>query len=209
MAKYTRPWMPPLMRDTQMVLPRTKVMNRAQEVAAVIATDRYAAADGVEAVEVESEPLPVVVDPFKALLPDAPVLRTDKKDKKDNRIFHWEVGDKAGTDKAFADADVVVAQDMYIPRIHVASIETCGCVADFNRTDGKLTVYMTTQAPHAIRTVFALVAGHVGLSEEKIRIVSPDIGGGFGGKVPVYPGYVIAVAASVVIGKPIKWVEDR
>src|SRR5207237_7989472 len=72
-----------------------------------------------------------------------------------------------------------------------------------------LTVYMTTQAPHAIRTVFALVAGHVGLSEEKIRIIAPDIGGGFGGKVPVYPGYVIAVAASVVIGKPVKWVEDR
>jgi carbon-monoxide dehydrogenase large subunit len=68
---------------------------------------------------------------------------------------------------------------------------------------------MTTQAPHAVRTVFALVAGHVGLSEEKIRIVSPDIGGGFGGKVPVYPGYVIAVAASVVIGKPVKWIEDR
>ena len=63
---------------------------------------------------------------------------------------------------------------------------------------------MTTQAPHAIRTVFALVAGHVGLSEEKIRIISPDLGGGFGGKVPIYPGYVIAVAASVVIGKPIK-----
>ena len=68
---------------------------------------------------------------------------------------------------------------------------------------------MTTQAPHAVRTVFALVAGHVGLSEERIRIVSPDIGGGFGGKVPVYPGYVIAVAASVVIGKPVKWIEDR
>ena len=68
---------------------------------------------------------------------------------------------------------------------------------------------MTTQAPHAIRTVFALVAGHVGLSEEKIRIISPDIGGGFGGKVPVYPGYVIAVAASVVTGKPVKWIEDR
>jgi aerobic carbon-monoxide dehydrogenase large subunit len=68
---------------------------------------------------------------------------------------------------------------------------------------------MTTQAPHVVRTVFALVAGHVGLSEEKIRIVSPDIGGGFGGKVPVYPGYAIAVAASVVIGKPVKWIEDR
>ena len=151
----------------------------------------------------------MVVDPFKALEPGAPVLRTDKKDKKDNRIFHWEAGDRADTDKAFAEADVMVKQNVYIPRIHVASIETCGCIADFDPAQGKLTVYMTTQAPHAIRTVFALVAGHVGLSEERIRIVSPDIGGGFGGKVPVYPGYVIAVAASVVIGKPVKWIEDR
>lgn len=70
-------------------------------------------------------------------------------------------------------------------------------------------MHMTTQAPHAIRTVLALVAGHVGLSEEKIRVISPDLGGGFGGKVPIYPGYVIAVAASVVIGKPVKWIEDR
>src|SRR5947207_5504344 len=209
LAKYNLHWMPTLMSDTQMVLPTEKVMYQAQEVAAVIATDRYVAADGVEAVEVEYDPLPVVVDPFKALDPSAPILRTDKKDKKDNRIFHWQAGDREATDKAFAEADVVVAQDMYLPRIHVASIETCGCVADFDRVNGKLTVYMTTQAPHAVRTVFALVAGHVGLSEEKIRIISPDIGGGFGGKVPVYPGYVIAVAASVVIGKPVKWVEDR
>jgi len=209
LAKYNLHWMPTLMSDTQMVLPIEKVMYQAQEVAAVIATSRYAAADGVDAVEVEYEPLPVVVSPFKALEKGAPVLRTDKKDKKDNHIFHWEVGDKAGTEKAFAEAEVTVKQDMYIPRIHVASIETCGCVADFDRVNGKLTVYMTTQAPHAIRTVFALVAGHVGLSEERIRIVSPDIGGGFGGKVPVYPGYVIATAASVVIGKPVKWIEDR
>jgi len=209
LAKYNLHWMPTLMSDTQMVLPTEKVMYQAQEVAAVIATSRYAAADGVEAVEVDYEPLPVVVDPFKALEPNAPVLRTDKKDKKDNRIFHWEAGDRAATQKAFSEADVVVKQDLYIPRIHVASIETCGCIADFDRVNGKLTVYMTTQAPHAIRTVFALVAGHVGLSEERIRIISPDIGGGFGGKVPVYPGYVIAVAASVVIGKPVKWIEDR
>jgi carbon-monoxide dehydrogenase large subunit len=209
LAKYNLHWMPTLMSDTQMVLPTEKVMYQAQEVAAVIATDRYAAADGVEAVEVEYEPLPVVVDPFKAIAPGAPVLRTDKKDKKDNRIFHWEAGDRAKADGLLAGSDVVVKQDIYIPRIHVASIETCGCVADFDKAQGKLTVYMTTQAPHAIRTVFALVAGHVGLSEEKIRIVSPDIGGGFGGKVPVYPGYVIAVAASVVIGKPVKWIEDR
>ena len=209
LEQFNLHWMPTLMSDTQMVLPVEKVMYQAQEVAAVIATDRYAAADGVEAVEVEYEPLPVVVDPFKALEPGAPVLRTDKKDKKDNHIFHWEAGDRAGTDRAFAEADVKVKQDIYIPRIHVASIETCGCVADFDRAMGHLTVHMTTQAPHAIRTVFALVAGHVGLSEEKIRIISPDIGGGFGGKVPVYPGYVIAVAASVVLGKPVKWIEDR
>jgi aerobic carbon-monoxide dehydrogenase large subunit len=202
-------WMPTLMSDTQMVLPVEKVMYQAQEVAAVIATDRYIAADGVDAVEVEYEPLPVVVDPRKALEPGAPVLRTDKEGKKDNHIWHWETGDRAATEKAFAEADVTVKQDIYIPRIHVASIETCGCVADFDKTDTHLTVYMTTQAPHAIRTVIALVAGHVGLSEEKIRVISPDLGGGFGGKVPVYPGYVIAIAASVVIGKPIKWVEDR
>jgi carbon-monoxide dehydrogenase large subunit len=197
------------MSDTQMVLPTDTVMYQSQEVAAVIATTRYAAADGVEAVDVDYEPLPVVVNPFKALEPGAPVLRTDKKGKTDNHIFHWEVGDRAGTERHFAAADVRVKQDIYIPRIHVASIETCGCIADFDKTMGKLTVYMTTQAPHAIRTVFALVAGHVGLSEERIRIVSPDLGGGFGGKVPVYPGYVIAVAASVLIGKPVKWIEDR
>ena len=197
------------MSDMQMVLPVEKVMYQAQEVAAVLATDRYTAADGVAAVEVAYEPLPVVVDPFKALEPGAPVLRTDKPGKTDNRIFHWEVGDKAATDRAFRDAAVTVQQDIYIPRIHVSSIETCGCVAQFDRISGQLTVWMTTQAPHAIRTVFALVAGHVGLAEHKIRIISPDIGGGFGGKVPVYPGYVIAVAAAVLTGKPVKWIEDR
>ncbi len=209
LAEYNLHWMPTLMSDTQMVLPTEKVMYQSQEVAAVIATSRYAAADGVEAVRVDYDPLPVVVDPFRALEPDAPVLRTDKEGKTDNHIFHWEVGDREGVERAFSEADVVVEQDIYIPRIHVASIETCGCVADYDRVNNQLTVHMTTQAPHAIRTVLALVAGHVGLTEERIRVISPDIGGGFGGKVPVYPGYVIAIAASVVIGKPIKWIEDR
>src|SRR5262244_827246 len=115
LAKYNLHWMPTLMSDTQMVLPTEKVMYQAQEVAAVLATSRYAAADGAAAVEVEYEPLPVVVDPFKALSPDAPALRTDKKDKKDNRIFHWEAGDREGTERAFSEADVVVKQDIYIP----------------------------------------------------------------------------------------------
>jgi len=202
-------WMPTIMSDTQMVLPVDTVMYQSQEVAAVIATDRYTAADGAAAVEVEYEPMNPIMTPFRAMEADAPVLRTDKAGKKDNHIWHWEVGDRKSTDQAFDGAEVVVKEDIYIPRIHVASIETCGCVADYNKVENKLTVYMTTQAPHAIRTVFALVAGHIGLTEEKIRIISPDIGGGFGGKVPVYPGYVIAVAASVVIGKPVKWIEDR
>jgi len=209
LEKYKLHWMPTISADTQMVLPIDEVMYVAQEVCAVIATERYIAADGADAVEVEYEPLPVMVDPLKAMAPGAPVLRKDKKGKLDNIAFHWEAGDRGATDSALGQADVVASQFVYLPRIHVASMETCGCVADFNSAEGKLTVYMTTQAPHAVRTVFALVAGHVGLSEERIRIVSPDIGGGFGGKVPVYPGYVIAVAASVVIGKPVKWIEDR
>jgi aerobic carbon-monoxide dehydrogenase large subunit len=209
LAKYNLHWMPTLSSDTQMVLPTDRVMFQGQEVAGVIATSRYAAADGVDAVEVEYEQLPVLIDPKQSLKAGAPILRFDKPEKKDNLAFHWEAGDRAATEKAFKEAEVTVSEDIYVPRIHVASMETCGCVADWNSAEGKLVLYMTTQAPHAIRTVLALVAGHVGLTEEKIRVVSPDIGGGFGGKVPVYPGYVIAVAASVVIGKPVKWIEDR
>src|SRR3989442_5006247 len=197
-----------LVSDMQMAFPTDSVLYKAQEVAAVAATERYIAADGVDAIEVDYEPLPVVVDPIKALQPGATIVREDRE-QKDNHIWHWEVGDKAGTDKAFKDAEVVVKQDIYIPRIHVSSIETCGMVASFDKVEGKLTVWMTTQAPHAIRTVIALVAGHLGLSEEKIRVISPDIGGGFGGKVPVYPGYVLAIGASVLTGHPVKWIEDR
>ena len=206
LQKYNVHNMPTLMSDTQMVLPIDKVKYQYQEVAAVLATDRYTAADGVVAVEVDYEPLPVVVDPFKALEPDSPKVRDDKDS---NHIWHWEWGDKAQTDKDLAQADVTVKENIYIPRIHVSSIETCGCVAQWNAIEGHLTLYMTTQAPHVIRTVVALITAHLGLSEEKIRIISPDIGGGFGGKVPAYPGYVIAVAASIVTGAPVKWIEDR
>ncbi len=208
LEKYNLAWMPTLMSDKQMVLPVDTVMYYGQEVAAVVATSRYAAADGVAAVEVDYEPLEPVVDPIKALEPDSPVIRFDREEKS-NRIWHWEVGDRQGVDDALENSEVVVKEDIYVPRIHVASIETCGCVASWDPVEGKLTLYMTTQAPHAIRTVVALVAGHLGLHEHKIRVISPDIGGGFGGKVPVYPGYVLAVAASVLTGKPVKWIEDR
>ena len=203
---YGLAWMPTLSNDKQMVLPLDTVKYQAQEVAAVVATSRYAAADGVAAVEVDYEPLPVVVDPFKALEPGATKVREEKES---NHIWHWEVGDKEATEKDLKGADVTVEEDFYIPRIHPASIETCGCVASWDKVEGKLTLYMTSQAPHAIRTVVAMIAGHLGLVEHKIRVISPDLGGGFGGKVPVYPGYVVAIAASVVTGKPIKWIEDR
>jgi carbon-monoxide dehydrogenase large subunit len=198
--------MPTLMSDTQMVLPIDTVKYQYQEVAGVLATDRYKAADGVAAVDIDYEPLPVVIDPKKALEPGATKVREDKES---NHIWHWEWGERESTNRAFDSADVKVEQEIYIPRIHVSSIETCGCVAKWDPIEGHLTLWMTTQAPHAIRTVLALVTAHLGLSEEKIRVISPDIGGGFGGKVPVYPGYVIAVAASIVTGKPVKWIEDR
>src|SRR3989441_792481 len=198
-------WMPTLMSDTQMVLPTDHVVYQSQEVAVVLAETRYAAADAITLVQVEYEPLEPVVDPIKSLEPSAPLVRPDKE-KKANHIWHWEAGDRAATDRAFQDAEVVVTRDMHIPRIHVASIETCGCVASFDKVSGKLTIWMTTQAPHAIRTVFSLVSK---IPEHKIRVISPDIGGGFGGKVPVYPGYVCAVVASLTTGRPVKWIEDR
>ncbi|HUY75194.1 MAG TPA: aerobic carbon-monoxide dehydrogenase large subunit [Ktedonobacterales bacterium] len=198
-------WMPTLMGDKQMVLPVDRVVYQAQEVAAVIATERYIAADGVALVEVEYEPLTPLVDPKKAMDADAPLVRPDREDKT-NHIWHWEAGDAAATDAIFQQAEVVVHEDLYIPRIHVCSIETCGCVASWDRVNEKLTIYMTTQAPHVIRTVFSLVSK---IPEHKIRIISPDIGGGFGGKVPVYPGYVIATVATLTTGHPIKWIEDR
>ncbi|MFN8456296.1 MAG: aerobic carbon-monoxide dehydrogenase large subunit [Anaerolineae bacterium] len=197
-------WMPTLMSDTQMVLPTEKVVYYAQEVCAVIATERYIAADAIELVEVEYEALPPVIDPYEALKDE--VIVRDDKENKTNHIWHWEAGDKASTDQVFAQAAHVVKEKIYLPRIHVASIETCGMVAHWDKIKEQMTIYMTSQAPHAHRTVVALVSG---LPEHKIRVISPDIGGGFGGKVPVYPGYVCTIVASLVTGKPVKWIEDR
>ena len=138
-------WMPTLAGDKQMVLPVDEVMYQAQEVAAVIAETRYQAADAINAVYVDYEPLPVVIDPFKALEPDAPVLRKDRgEDKQNNHIWHWESGDEAATDAALAGSDKVVPIDVYIPRIHVASIETCGCIADWDPVQGHLDFHVTS-----------------------------------------------------------------
>jgi len=199
-------WMPTMSQDTQAVLATDKVRFQGQEVAFVIAEDRYSARDGLGLIDVEYDLLPAVVNARTALDSDQPVIRDDLTGKTDNHVFDWESGDRAATDRAFARAEVVVEQDMLYPRVHPAPMETCGAVADFDRVSGKLTLWCTSQAPHAHRTLYALACG---LPEHMIRVISPDIGGGFGNKVPVYPGYLCAIVGSIVTGKPVKWTEDR
>ncbi len=200
-------WMPTISYDTQAVLAGDKVRFQGQEVAFVIATDEYSANDALALIDVEYEPLPAIVNARKALDDDAPLIRDDKSGQRDNLASPtWEAGDEAATDKAFAEADTVVSRDIIYPRCHPAPLETCGIIADFNPETGQLDIYNGNQAPHAHRTVYAHVAG---LAEHMIRIRCQDIGGGFGNKVPVYPGYVCAIAGSIVAGVPVKWVENR
>ncbi len=208
-------WMPTLAGDKQAVLADEKVHFQYQEVAVVIADDRYIAADAVGLVEVEYEPLPVLTDPKKAMDADAPILRDEVQDQDNvgqgkrnhpNHIFTWEAGNADAVARAFTNATVTVQEEMLYPRVHPCPLETCGCVASFDKVEGKLTVHITSQAPHVVRTVVSLLSG---LPESDIRIISPDIGGGFGNKVGVYPGYVVAIVASIVTGRPVKWIENR
>jgi carbon-monoxide dehydrogenase large subunit len=206
LATHNLAWMPTMSGDTQAVFATDKVRFQGQEVAAVVASDPYIAHDALELINVEYDPLSAVIDPRAALEPGAELIRDDKEGQSDNRCYHWESGDAAATERAFGQADVVVELDTFYPRCHPSPMETCGIVADVNPNTGKITLHMTSQAPHAHRTVFALVAG---LPEHMIQIKTPDIGGGFGNKVPVYPGYIAATAASLLIGHPVKWIEDR
>jgi len=207
-------WMPTLAGDKQMVLADGKVLFQGQEVAFVVAEDRYIAADAVELVEVDYEELPVLTDPFKALESDV-VLREDLAGQSagahgprrhHNHIFLWEEGDKQATEQVLDSADVVAEEMIYYHRTHPCPLETCGAVASMDKVNGKLTLWGTFQAPHVVRTVASLLSG---IEEHNIRVVSPDIGGGFGNKVGVYPGYVCSIVASIVTGRPVKWVEDR
>jgi aerobic carbon-monoxide dehydrogenase large subunit len=193
--------MPTLSGDTQDVLAVETARFQGQEVAFVVAEDPYSARDATELIDVTYEPLEPLVDARRALDAGAPAVR-----EHGNKIFDWEAGDAAATDAAFAKADVIVAQDMLYPRVHPAPLETCGAVADYDTFTNRLTLHMTSQAPHAHRTLLGLVTG---LPEHRIRVISPDVGGGFGNKVPLYPGYVCAIAASRKLGRPVKWMEDR
>jgi aerobic carbon-monoxide dehydrogenase large subunit len=208
-------YMPTLAGDVQAVLAEHKVLFQNQEVAFVVAEDPYTAADAVDLVEVDYEPLPPLVDPLRAMADGAPLLREDIKDKMEgphgkrrhhNHIFHWEIGDRAATDAAFRKAEVTIDELISYQRVHPCPLETCQCVASFDKVRGELTVWGTFQAPHVIRTVASLISK---IPEHKIHVIAPDIGGGFGNKVGAYPGYICAIVASIVTGRPVKWVEDR
>src|SRR5262249_20543901 len=166
MATRNLAWMPTLSYDTQAVLATDKVRFQGQEVACVIADDPC------EVIEVDYEPLPVIVNPAQAVADGAPVIRDDKENQPDNVIYNWEVGDKAGTDRAFEQADIVSRLQLHYPRSHPSPIECCGSIADFNRATSKLTVYITPQAPHIIRAAVALVAE---LPAHLITNVSPAL----------------------------------
>jgi len=185
-------WMPTLAGDKQMVLADGKVLFQGQEVAFVVAQDRYIAADAVDLVQVEYE--------------DDSDEGAHGPRRHPNHIFTWEQGDKAATEAIMSEAAVVAEEMVYYHRTHPCPMETCGSVASMDKVNGKLTLWGTFQAPHVVRTVASLLSG---IAEHNIRVVSPDIGGGFGNKVGVYPGYVCSIVASIVTGVPVKWVEDR
>jgi len=189
--------------DKQMVLAIGKVLFQYQEVAAVFAESRAAAVDGAEAVQVDYNPLPVVADPFAAKR-DEVILRPDRESKT-NHIYHWEVGDKDGTARALAGSATRIKERIWFQRCHPAPLEPCGCVAHFDSM-GRLQFHVTSQAPHVYRTALAIVTG---IPEDKIHVIAPDIGGGFGNKVPVYAGYVCAVVGALKLGRPVKWIETR
>lgn len=171
-------------------------------VAVVVAADKYVARDAAEAVEVEYEELPAVADPEKALAEGAPAVHPEWPDNVSFN-FHQEGGDCAA---AFAEADVVVKQRITSQRLIPTPMETRGVVADWKTGDRSLIVYSSTQIPHLLRT---LVAGMLALPEHKTRVITPEVGGGFGCKLNVYAEEALMGFVSMKTGKPVKWIESR
>ena len=172
-------------------------------IAAVVANDRYAAADAAELVDADYEDLPVVVDARKAMEPGATVLHPQFGT---NVAVTIPVGDKEATDAAFRDADVTIKQWMFNHRLIPNSIEPRGVVAHFEPGPDTLTVWSSTQAPHTLRS---LLAGVVRIPEHMIRVIAPEVGGAFGAKIDIYAEDILTCLASIHLGKPVKWIEER
>jgi carbon-monoxide dehydrogenase large subunit len=173
-------------------------------VAVVVAEDKYTARDAADLVEVDYEPLEAVTDPAKAAKAGAPLVHANEPD---NIAFDWEIGDKAKTDEAFANAAHTARFDLRNNRLIPNAIEPRATLADFNKITGELTVYMTTQNPHIHRLLMSIAS--LGLPEHKIRVITPEVGGGFGSKIHHYPDEVITAWAAMQIGRPVKWTATR
>jgi len=173
-----------------------------EAVAAVVATDRYVAEDAVREVVVDYEPLPVLADPDAALAPDAPLLNPEWGD---NVAVHFVIG-SGDVDRAFAEADVVVRRRLRFGRSICTPIECRGVVAVTDRRSGDLTVWSSSQQPHWLRDALERT---LGLPGDRIRVVAPDVGGGFGLKSMVYPEELLVPRLAMRLGGAVKWIETR
>jgi aerobic carbon-monoxide dehydrogenase large subunit len=184
------------------ILATDRVYLVGHPVAVVVATDRYIAQDAAEAVEIDYEVLPAVADPEKALAPGAPPVHPQWPDNTAFN-FHQEGGE---VDKAFADAEVVVKQRITSQRLIPMAMETRGVVADWRAAERSLTLFTSTQAPHLVRS---LVAQCLGLDDNRLRVVAPEVGGGFGSKIDTYAEEILMGFVAMKINKPVKWIETR
>src|SRR6267142_3415563 len=168
-----------------------RARHMGEAVAVVIAESPYIASDAAELIQVDYQPQPVVADAAKAVQPGAPVVHDEAKD---NVSFRWQIGDKAATDKAFAGAAKVVKQSFRNQRLIPNAIEPRSALASFNPGTGDITLWLTTQNPHVHRLIMSAFV--LGLPEHKLRVISPDVGGGFGSKIFVYPEECVFTWAS-------------
>lgn len=184
------------------VLARGVVHAVGVPVAAVVARTRAIAEDAVKLIEVEYDPLPSVSDGEAALEPDAPLAR----DELDSNVCYTATRGGGDVDKAFAEADHVTRLHIASPRLVAAALEPRGIVASPEPMDQGLTVWLSTQGPHRVRTNLAEVLGY---PEHKIRVIAPDVGGGFGSKGPLYREDVLVSHLALQLGRPIKWIATR
>lgn len=196
--------LPNLKTPAHSMLAKDRVRHVGDGVAVVVAEDRYIAQDALEAIWVEYEPLPAVADPKKAAQAGAPLVHDDAPN---NVAFDWEIGDKAKTDAAFASATHVATLDLVNNRLIPNAMEPRAAMADFNNITGELTLYLTTQNPHIHRLLMSLAS--LGLPENKIRVIAPEVGGGFGSKIHHYADEAIVSWCAMQLGRPVKWTSTR
>src|SRR3954470_17083538 len=173
-------------------------------VAAVVAETKEAAEDALELIEVEWEPLPAVVDVEAAVAEGAPQIHENAAS---NVVMDWSCGDADATEQALSEADVVIEQRLVNQRLLPTSMETRGAAAQYEPATGQYTVWMTSQAPHVMRLL--MTAFVFGIGETKMRVIAPQVGGGFGSKIFLYPEYVLVAALAEKVGRPVKWIETR